>query len=132
MFRDRYGQDDPANPRQLLGHLRDCADRSGASFGLFVPSVGGPDLPDEATQDDDGVGQGDEGLEHAGAAFGTDQQFAKAPVVPGVGTFDDPAGAGLQGSALGGDAPLAAQDGQPFAGLVRVVAGVQVHRDVLW
>lgn len=47
-------------------------------------------------------------------------------------TFNDPAGVGLQGSALGGDASLAAQEGQSFAGLVRVVAGVQVHRDVLW
>lgn len=92
----------------------------------------GQDLPDEAAQDDDGVCQGDKDLDHAGAAFDTDQQFAKAPVVSGAGAFDDPTGVGLQGSALGGDAPLAAQDGQPFAGLVRVVAGVQVHRDVLW
>lgn len=47
-----------------------------------------------------GVGQGDEGVDDAGADFSADGQLGEAAVVPGVGAFNDPSFPGLQGEAL--------------------------------
>lgn len=38
-----------------------------------VPAVGGPGYSDEAADDDDATGQGDEGLDGPGSSFGADQ-----------------------------------------------------------
>lgn len=61
-----------------------------------VPGVGCPGDMDEASDDDDGVGKGDEGLDDACASFGADQQLSEATAVQGVGSLQYPAGAGLQ------------------------------------
>ena len=51
--------------------------------------------------------------------------------MPGVGALDHPAPAGLQRGASGGDPGVAAQYLEQLAGLAAVVAGIQVHGDVL-
>ena len=38
--------------------------------GALVPAVGGPGVVDEVPDGDDGVGQGDERLDHPGAYLG--------------------------------------------------------------
>lgn len=81
-----------------------------------VPSVGGPGLADEAADDDHGVGQCDERLDHTDSFLGADGELAEAAVVPGVGSFHDPSGAGLEWEAFLADDPLAAQFGQEFTG----------------
>ena len=52
--------------------LRDCVIRLGLVGGALVPAVGGPGVVDEVPDGDDGVGQGDERLDHSGAHLGTD------------------------------------------------------------
>lgn len=66
---------------------------------------------------DDGVGQGDEGVDDLDAPFSADGEFAKAAVVPGVCTLDHPASAGLEVRGLSvvypgarGSAPLTVVD----------------------
>ena len=67
----------------------------------MVPAVGGPGVVDEVPDGDDGVGQGDERLDHSGAHLGTDLEPTEAAGVPGVGAFDHPAPTGPQGVPLG-------------------------------
>ena len=98
--------------------------------GALVPAVGGPGVVDEVPDGDDGVGQGDECLDHPGAHLGTDLEPAEAAGVPGVGAFGHPAPTGLQRGASGGDPGLAAQYLEQLAGLAAVVAGIQVHGDM--
>ena len=99
--------------------------------GALVPAVGGPGVVDEVPGGDDGVGQGDERLDHSGAHLGTDLEPAEAAGVLGVGAFDHPAPTGLQRGTPGGDPGVAAQHLEQLAGPAAVVAGVQVHGDVL-
>ena len=68
-------------------------------FGSGVPAAGGPGGADEAS-DDEGVGQGDEGVDDALSSFGADLQLPEAAGVPGVGALHDPAGACLEGEPL--------------------------------
>ena len=70
--------------------------------GVLVPAVGGPGVVDEVPDGDDGVGPGDECLDHPGAHLGTDLEPAEAAGVPGVGAFGHPAPTGLQRGASGG------------------------------
>lgn len=98
---------------------------------MLVPAVGGPDVVDEVPDGDDGVGQGDERLDHPGAYLGTDLEPTEAAGVPGVGALDRPAPAGLQRGAPGGDPGVAAQHLEQLAGSAAVVAGVQMHGDAL-
>jgi len=72
---------------------------------------------------DDGVGQGDGGLDHPGAAFGADGEHLEASVVPGVGPFDHPPLAYLEGEPLDADDAGAAELGEQVTGLSRVIAG---------
>jgi len=57
--------------------------------------------------------------------------FLKAAVMPGVGPFDDPAGAGLQRGAFGADHRVASEFVEEVTGLRAVIAGVEVDGDVL-
>lgn len=93
--------------------------------------MAGPSLADESADDDRRIREGDERGDDMGAAFGADGQLLEAAVVPGVGALNDPTGAGLQGKALDADHGLAAQFLQQLTGDGAVVAGVQVHRDLL-
>src|SRR4051794_7798082 len=111
--------------------LRDRADRSWSSAGSGVPVVGEPGLGEESSGDDDGVGQRDEGLDHASAALGAEGEFAKAAVVPGVGPLDHPAAARLEWKALGADHTVAAELIEQVAGLARVVTSVAMDGDVV-
>ena len=109
--------------------LRDRADRSGSSGGSGVPAVGRPGSAEQASGDDDRVGQGDEGVDDALVPFGADGEFLEAAVVPGVRSLDHPPGSGLQREALDADHAVAAQLLEQVAGLGAVVPGVQVDRD---
>lgn len=111
--------------------LRGSADWLWSAGWSGVPSVGGPGFADEASDEDDGVGEGDVGLDDACVSFGADQQFPEAAVVPGVGPFHDPAGPGLEWGAFLADDRVAAEFGQEVPGGAAVVAGVQVHGDLL-
>ncbi len=111
--------------------LRGRTDRSGSSGGAGVPAVGGPGLPEQAAGDDDGVGQGDEGVDDAVVSFGADGELLESSVVPGVGALDDPAGSGLQGEPLDADHAVAAEFVEQVTGLGAVIPGIQVHRDPL-
>src|SRR3954453_21426236 len=94
--------------------------------------MAGPGGAEEPAGDDDGVGQGDVGLDHRPAAFGADGELLEASVVPGVGPLDAPAGPGLSGGAAGADHRLAAELVEEVSSLGAVVAGVEVNRDPLW
>ena len=54
----------------LVYQLRDCVIRLGLVGGALAPAVIGPDVVDEIPDGDDGVGQGDERLDHPGAYLG--------------------------------------------------------------
>jgi hypothetical protein len=71
--------------------------------------VGEPGLGEESSDDDDCVGQRDEGLDHCGTAFGADSEFAEAAVVPGVGALDHPAFACLEWESFLADDVVAAE-----------------------
>src|SRR4051795_4056658 len=75
--------------------VRGSADRSRSACWPGFPAMAGPGGAEEPAGDDDGVGQGDVGLDHRPAAFGADGELLEASVVPGVGPLDDPAGPGL-------------------------------------
>ena len=96
---------------------------------MLVPAVGGPGVVDEVPDGDDGVGQGDERLDHPGAHLGTDLEPTEAAGVPEVGALDHPAPTGPQRGAPGGDPDVATQ--QQLAGSAAVVAGAGMHGDVL-
>jgi predicted helicase len=113
------------------GRFRGRTDRSGSSGGAGVPAVGGPGLPEQAAGDDNGVGQGDEGVDDAVVSFGADGELLESSVVPGVGALDDPAGSGLQGEPLDADHAVAAEFVEQVTGLGAVIPGIQVHRDPL-
>ena len=51
--------------------------------------------------------------------------------MPGVGSLDDPSLAGLEREALLADHAVAAEFVEQVAGLAAVVAGIEMHRDVL-
>src|SRR3954454_2998470 len=84
--------------------------------------MGGPGPPDQATHGDDRVGQVEEGVDHALAAFVAALQPVEA-VVPGVRALDMPTAGGLDRRFLPLVRDLAAQPAfvQQGAGLVRVV-----------
>src|SRR5699024_10788099 len=77
--------------------------------GSIVPTVGDPGLADQASDDDDRVGEGDECVVDASSAFGADQEFFEAAGVSGVRAFLYSAVAGLQRFALGADLPITTQ-----------------------
>lgn len=52
-------------------------------------------------------------------------------VVPGVESLDNPSSAGSEREPLGADQAVAAEFDQELGGLGRVVAGVEVDRDVV-
>ena len=81
---------------------------------------------------DDRVGQVEEGVYDVLAAFVAASEPVEG-VVPGVGALDLPAAAGLDGCflALVGNLSMQAASGEFVAGLGGVVAGVQVHGDVV-
>ena len=62
--------------------LRDRADRSGFPVGSAVPAVAGPAFADEASDDDDCVGEGDERIDDSSVHFGADGKFLEPAVVP--------------------------------------------------
>ncbi len=121
---------DLEKPRRVIA-FRTCADRSRSAVWAGVPAVCGPCGPDEASDHDDSVGQSDEGVDHAQASFGADQQLLEAAVVPGVEPFDYPSTAGLQWESLLADHAMAAEFGQEVPGLGRVVAGIEMDRDLI-
>jgi hypothetical protein len=71
--------------------------------------MGGPDLADQASHDDDAVGEPDHRVIDFGLAFGADQQFLEAAIVPGAGSFNDPTGSGLQWFIAGADDSFASE-----------------------
>ncbi len=85
----------------------------GASGGSGVPPVVGPGDADEATQRDDRVGQADESIDHALAAFVAALQPVER-VDPRMRAFHDPALPGLdrRGCALDGDTRVQVAVGQ--------------------
>lgn len=91
-----------------------------------------PGLADQSPDDDDRVGERDEGVIDSGSAFGTDQEFFEPAGVPGVGAFHDPSGAGLYGLAFGADLPVIAQFSQQVPGFVGVISSIQMHHDLIW
>src|ERR1700756_5595956 len=97
-------------------------------LGTGVPPVGDPCLPDQATDGDDRVGEVEERVDDLLAALITALQPVEG-VVPGIGPLHVPALPGLDGGlvALMGDFPGHAASGELAAGLVRVVAGIQVN-----
>lgn len=125
---------DPDHPVQVPAGqvvLRDRADRSGSSRGSGVPAVGGPGGADEASGDDYGVGQCDEGVDDAGMSFGADGELLNPRLCHELVRSTTPSGAGLQGEALEADHVVAAELVKQVAGLVAVVASIQVHRDLV-
>ncbi|OLM09374.1 hypothetical protein Ae706Ps2_6474c [Pseudonocardia sp. Ae706_Ps2] len=92
----------------------------------------GPGLPDQATECDDGVGEVEERVDDGFAAFVAALQPVEA-VVPGVGALDVPALGGLDRCflALARDLAVQAPFGECVAGLTGVIAGVEVHGDVV-
>lgn len=100
--------------KALADGLRDRTDGSGSAWWSGGPSVGGPGLFEQASGDDDGVGQGTD--------FGAGGQAVEAAVVPGVGAFDSPPLPGLQGEALRADHALAGELLRHGAGRFVVVA----------
>jgi hypothetical protein len=105
---------------------------SSSAPGAFVPAVGCPGSSDQATDGDDRVGEVEEGIDDGGAAFVAAGEAVEG-VLPGVCAFDVPAPAGLDRCflALARDAAVEASLVEEGAGGVRVVAGVQVHGDVV-
>src|SRR4051794_39144915 len=71
-----------------------AAAASGLRSGSMFPAVGGPGLPDEATDGDDRIGEVEVGVDHACAAFVAALEPVEA-VVPGVGALEVPTTAGL-------------------------------------
>lgn len=51
--------------------------------------------------------------------------------MPGVGSLDHSSGAGMERLALLADHPVAAEDLEQIAGLAGVIAGVEMHGDLL-
>ncbi len=105
---------------------------SRAAAGTVLSAVSGPRSADQAADGDDGVGEVEEGINDGGSAFVAASDAVKA-VLPGVGPFDVPPLACLDGRllALVRDAAVQAERGEFGAGLVRVVADVQVRGDVV-
>jgi len=92
--------------------------------------VAGPSFGYESSNDDDGFGEGDKRVDRAGSALGADRAFLEAAVVPGVRAFDDPSRAANRTHSRGDDTS-ASEGVEQVPGLADVVAGVQVHRDLL-
>src|ERR1700745_1862287 len=97
-----------------------------------VPPVEGPCLADEATDGDDGVGEVEEGVDDILVAFVAALEAVEV-VVPGVGAVDVAPLPGVSGglAAFTGDGPGHAAPGEPAAGLLRVIARVEMDGDVL-
>src|SRR2546430_340263 len=97
-----------------------------------VPPVSDPCLANQATDGDDGVGKVEERVDDVLVALVAALQPAEG-VVPGIGPLDVPALPGLDRGlvALAGDFPGHAPSGELVAGLLRVVAGVEVDSDVI-
>ena len=102
-------------------------------MGPSVPAVAGPAFSDEASDDDNGVGVGDERVDHDGANFCADGEFSEPAVVPGVRSRDRPSADGLQwgGLAFRSDLPVTSELVQQLPRVRGVVAGVDMHGDVL-
>src|SRR3981189_3266006 len=94
--------------------------------------MSGPGLSDEATQGDDGVGEVEEGVDDDRSPFVATLQPVEA-VVPRVGALHMPALPGLDRCLLAFVSDLAVQAscGQFLGSLTGVVAGIEVHGDVL-
>src|SRR2546430_1295578 len=95
------------------------------------PPVGDPCLPDEATDGDDGVGEVEERVDDFLAPLVAALEAVEG-VMPGVRPLDVPALSRLDGGlvAFTGDLPGHPASGELVAGFLRVVAGVEVDRDV--
>lgn len=96
------------------------------------PSGGGPGAANEATDGDDRVGQVEERLDDACTPFVAARQPGEG-VVPGVGPLDVSALRRLHGGfdALASDLAGQVTAFQQVAGLVGVIARVQVNSDVV-
>ncbi len=80
--------------------------------------MGGPGFPDEPTDDDECVSQGDERFHDPATTLGAHQQLLEPAVVPRVRALDDPPGPGLQRLTLFADHPVATEFGEQIPGLV--------------
>lgn len=85
----------------------------------------------ELADDDDRVGQGDEGVDDFDAAFGAVGEFLESVVVPGVGSFDGPAFPALQWGPAWADHCVAAELFKEGSGDLGVVTGIQMDCDRL-
>lgn len=106
--------------------------RSWSAVRTFVPAVGGPCPSDQAAHGDDRVGEVEEGIDDVDLALVAPGNAVKG-VLPGVGAFDIPTLARLDRCLLAPvcDAAVQATLVEQSPGSVGVVAGVQVHSDVL-
>ena len=102
----------PSMPGRIGWHLRDSADRSWLVGGSAVPPVAWPGFGEQASGDDDRVGQCDESVDDSDAPLSADVELAETSVVLGIGAFHDPSLSGLQWLAFGADDPVAAESGQ--------------------
>lgn len=100
--------------------------------GAFLPAVGGPCLPDQATDGEDRVGEAEDCVDDSGAPLVAAGEPAES-VLPGVSAFDMPTLTGLDGRLLPlvRNASVQAAFVERSAGPVRVAADVQVHADVV-
>lgn len=55
--------------------------------------MGGPGLANESVDDDNGIRQGEAGLDDLDPTLGADQHLPEPSVMPGVGVLDNPLGA---------------------------------------
>lgn len=85
-----------------------------------APAGTGPGTADETSDDDHRVHENDERLDHACSSF-----------VPGVRSFNDPAGAGLQRKTLPADHAPTPEHLDQRSGLRAVLAGVQINGNCL-
>jgi hypothetical protein len=98
----------------------------------FVPAVSRPCLPDQATHGGDRVGEVEEGVDDGGTPLVAAGEPVEG-VLPGVGALHGSTPTGLDRCLLTfvRDAGVEAAFVEQSAGLVRVVAGIQVHGDVI-
>src|SRR6266571_8318930 len=98
-----------------------------------VPPVRGPGPTNQATHGDDRVGEVEERVDDQLATFVAALQPVER-VFPGVCAFDVPPLTGLNRGLITFVCDLAghAATGQLRAGLVRVIASVQVHDNAFW
>lgn len=105
---------------------------SRAVVGSGVPAVGGPCPADQTADGDDGVDEVEERVGDHGAALKAAGQ-AMEGVLPGMCPLHMPPPTRLDRGffALVSDAAVQAAPGQQGAGVVAVVAGVEVDGDLL-